>query len=459
MSNPSDQLNEMAARLKAFGVIMRLGHDLFSAADFTTACAMAVNNACPVVGYKSSTVVRMMERKADIVAQYAQVTVNQHTSHAVMMRDLCEKLGEQDEILELSSADAGKYGEPVSVLCPDECTLVVIPLKPPDFMKKADFRLLWVLEFDAKAPPYAMTAAKLLAASYSEALYSQKLAGGRVAFRPARMFSFKRIFLFLLLAGVIAVMFYRVPESVTTEFELVAPERQSTYAWFDGPILKCYKQDGELVKKGDLIAEYDMTQLQYRLSSAESSVRETEAELELKERASFNDRDRLGEIKLLQERLKSARVAVEEAKWYIDHSRLTAPSDGILALADTRAEFLTGKVVRTGDKIFDILGGAGMHAEIPVNERESSILLGKPSEVTLFLHTSPERPIIASVSEIRPYPELTEQRTYCYNVTAVLPESESSLNYGMRGIAKLHGEKVMLGYHLFKSIILYIRGI
>ena len=55
MPATADQIQEMAARLKAFGVIMRLGHDLFNAADFQTAAVMAVNNARPVVGFASST--------------------------------------------------------------------------------------------------------------------------------------------------------------------------------------------------------------------------------------------------------------------------------------------------------------------------------------------------------------------------------------------------------------------
>ena len=62
MPGPSDQLQEMAARLKAFGVMMRLGHDLFNAPDFQTAAVMAVNNARPVVGFRSSTLLQIRGR-------------------------------------------------------------------------------------------------------------------------------------------------------------------------------------------------------------------------------------------------------------------------------------------------------------------------------------------------------------------------------------------------------------
>ena len=35
----------------------------------------------------------------------------------------------------------------------------------------------------------------------------------------------------------------------------------------------------------------------------------------------------------------------------------------------------------------------------------------------------------------------------------------SNLRYGMRGIAKLRGDRVSLGYYLFKNLVIYLRRI
>lgn len=462
-------MNELAARLKAFGVIMRLGHDLFGAKDFQTAAVMAVNNARPVVGFGSSTLLRTENRKAEVISQYAQTAVNVHTRQAILQRDLLEMAGDLDDVREVSAANADEYGDGsvVRELCPGERTLMLVPLKPPPFLEKLPFRLVWLLEFEGKIPGYSGTAAKLLASSYAEALYCQD-AGTTFSsrFRGKKLLSWKKIFWLVVLLTLIFVMFQRIPEKVNTEFELKAPEITTVYANFDGPIAHCRRPDktlwknGDMVQVGDVIAEYDTSQLQFRLEAAKAAVRETEAELKLKETASFSDRDRLGEVKLLEARLASARIAVEEASWYLQNAQLKAPRNGTLQLFDERAELLEGKVVRTGDRIFNVLGGRGMHVKIPVNERDSSILLEKPESVTLFLHTSPDTPIEAQVQEISPAPELTEQRTYCYNVIAVLPESKAKdLKYGQRGIARVEGAEVSIGYFLFKSVILYFRGL
>ena len=365
MPGLADQLQEMAARLKAFGVMMRLGHDLFNAPDFATAAVMAVNNARPVVGFRSSTLLQIRGKKVDILSQYAQPVVNKHSRQAVLQRELLEITGQLEEMVEITAENADKYGNGNAVreLCPDGVTMLLVPLKAPPFLKKPAIQLVWLLEFDGKIPPYAMTAAKLLASSYAEALYCQLIDASRIrAFSRKKLINFKRIFWILILAATVYVMFLPIPEKVNAEFELKAPEISTVYAWFDGPIAECRRPDGKLwksgdeVKKGDVIAKYDTSQLEFRLENANAAIKELKEELDQKERAPFDAdrRDNRGEIKLLKARIESAEIAVKEARWYLDHADILAPCDGILQLTDQRAEALIGKAVRTGDRIFEL---------------------------------------------------------------------------------------------------------
>ena len=329
-------------------------------------------------------------------------------------------------------------------------------LRPPANLDHADVVFFWLLEYEKEIPAYVPNTFKLLAASASEALYYQRFCKSRL--REVKRHVKKRWVWGALLLLLTGAMFIRVPESATAEFTLKAPEITAAYAWFDGPIAACPVQDGEIVKKGDVIAEYDTDQLLYRLSSAQNALREIEAELALEQQNAFTDEERLGKVKLLEARRDTMQVAVREAQWYLEHARIMAPADGILALADGRAEQLAGKAVRTGDKLFEVFGGSGMVAEIPVNERDASVLR-REFRATLFLHTAPEDAIPAEILEISHYPELTEQKTYCYKVRVRLPEDSAGLRYGMRGVARLSGGNVSLGYRLFKSVVLYFRGL
>ena len=105
--------------------------------------------------------------------------------------------------------------------------------------------------------------------------------------------------------------------------------------------------------------------------------------------------------------------------------------------------------------MFDVYSGKGAVAEIQVDQREGSILLDK-FDVSLFLYTEPDKELSCKVVEVQQYPVINEQRTYCYKVRAELLNADS-LRYGMRGVAKLRGERVSLGYYLFKNIVIYLR--
>ncbi len=456
-----DPQSEWSNRLKAFGMILKLGEDLFAAPDFATACGMAVNSPRALLQFKRAAMLELSGGRARVVAQYAQVAVNRNSDVATLQSSLCERLDLSETPLTLSAADAPdldpEAGDALSRLLGERERMMIFRLEPPPFLGSVGFRLVWMLEFVDEIPKYAANAAGILARNYGAALYSHRCCRVSARTRLRRALRPRRVALYAAAALLAALMFLRVQESANAEFEVRPPRTVSAYAWFDGPIARCYKQDGDRVEKGELVAEYDAAQLAFRLANAESQAREIEKELDLERSAAFSDRTRLGRVQLIEARLNGARVAVEEAKWYMAHAKLTAPESGTLALADGRAELLTNRAVRTGDRIFDVYAGDGAVAEILVNERDSSILQGTP-EVTLFLYTRPEAAIPGRVLAAGNYPELTEQRVYCYRVRAAM-EGAGTLRYGMRGIAKLRGERVALGYYLFKNLVIHLRRI
>ncbi len=441
---------DLAARLKAIALILKYGHDLFGAGNFDDAAALAVNNSRSLLNFRTASLLELAGGKSRVIAQYGQVQTNPHSRLAVLQNRLAESLEFGAEPLTVT-ADNGLPEE----LAQNNAVYFCLKLEPPaNTGGNVDFTFIWLLEYEKEVPAYVVNTAKLMANSVAEALYYQRLCKSQ--FWSVKRHAKKRWIWAALALVVLGAMFIRVPEGATAEFTLKAPDITGAYAWFDGPIAKCLKQDGEMVKKGEVIAEYDTGQLKYRLASAGSALREIEAELSLEQQNAFNEQERLGKVRLLEARRDTVKVSVEEAEWYLAHARVTAPADGILVLADGRAEQLAGKAVRSGEKLFEIYGGAGMAAEIPVSEREASVLRGELT-ATLFLYTAPETAIPVRILEVSHYPELTEQKTYCYKVRARLPDDMTGLRYGMRGVAKISGGRVSLGYRLFKSVVLYLR--
>lgn len=458
---PETQQNirELTNRLKAFGVIFKIGREMSEAQDFSSAAAIAVNSTEILLHFRRSAIVECSGSSFSLAAQYAQVVPNGHSELAGFQLDICRELDLEPGkscLLQLGeNSYSGRFNAALGELLQDDDGLIAIALPEPGFARGNGSRFIWLLEFSGTPANYVMPTVNLLAGGIGDALYAHKYCRNiSAAKRLTRGVSRFRILLGVL-AVVLVAMFIPVSEQVNAEFVLRAPEITGAYALFDGPIAECRKQDGERVKKGDVIAVYDTSQLRFRLDSARNRLAEAEKEYELENTASFSDRSRLGKVPLLAAKVDSAAVDVKEAKWYLAHSEIKAPADGILALADGRAELLRNRVVRTGDRLFDIYGGKGMSAEIRVDEKDSSILLGNIT-VRLFLYTQPEKAIRTRITDVRQYPEITEQNTWCYKVLADL-QSDMPLRYGMRGIAKISGKKVSLGYFLFKNAVLYFR--
>ena len=433
---------DAASRLKTLAFMLKFGHDLFSAPDIETVAAMAANDTRAVLAFRNSMLFELNDKGQPVLlGQFAQSICNPASSAAASFKELLENAEFDTQNCCIVPEKNGKYK---SLCC---------KLTSPG---KDGSSFVWVMEYEDDIPENIVNAAKLLGRSVAEALAFAKLSENSIWKRRKRI---KTVWKYAALFAIVtAAMFIPVPESTTAEFMLQPSRTTAAYAWFDGPIGKCFKQEGDLVRKGERIARYDTAQMEYKLANARSALSEAEAELALEQQNAFTDESKLGKAKLLQAKCESMQIAVKEAQWYLAHADIVAPADGILALTDGRAEQLTGKAVRTGDKLFEILSTDDIAAKILVPEQESSVLQNNFT-ARLYLYTKPEQPIAAEVQEIATHPELTERQNYCYPVTVKLSDRETAadLRFGMRGTAKLSGKTIFAGYYLFKNLILYFR--
>ena len=445
--------DEAAAKLRTFAFVLKFGNDLMNAANFDEAAARAVNDSRPLLDFRSAALFEVSGRKAELAAQSGIPEKNPRAKVALQQQELLQKLSWDDESFMVLDRENGLPDE----LAGDGLKYFICKLPRPASVPEKAPEFILLLEYEREIPAFVENMVKIAGNSIAGALYFH-LAAGKKGF-PVRRRRGKRIFWLLVLLLVFGLMFIRVPESTTAEFTLQPEVVMPVYARFDGSIVECLKEDGSQVVEGEIIARYDTAIFQYRCRQAQSELAELEAEIALEERNAFTDAEKMGKVQLLYARRRSLEIAIAEAQWFLDNSEIRAPVSGVLVLQGGRAGSVTGRSVRTGDIIFEIYSGSCIIAEIPVNETDSSILQNNDLAVELFLHTAPQEEIPAEVVEIAAYPELTGQKRYCYMVRAQLPDTGNGLKYGMRGIAKLYSGEVTLGYRLFKSALLYFRGL
>ena len=179
-----NKLTELQARLKIFGMIFRIGSDLFRAPDFETACGMAVNNPAVLLKFKRATLLEDCGGTLRILAQYGQVAVNPHSEVASRQLALLGQMElVQDKPLRLRRRpEAGTENDPqIQVMLDDlleeDGELIAFSLPVPAFLGDPGFSLVWLLEYDTPIPAYALTSASLLVHDLGEALFCHRCCG------------------------------------------------------------------------------------------------------------------------------------------------------------------------------------------------------------------------------------------------------------------------------------------
>ena len=95
----------LSARLKAFALMLKYGHDLFEAKDFSTAAALAVSNSRTLLNFRTASLLELADGKAQVIAQYGQPEANSHSRLAVVQSRFVESLELDAEPRTVTAAD------------------------------------------------------------------------------------------------------------------------------------------------------------------------------------------------------------------------------------------------------------------------------------------------------------------------------------------------------------------
>ncbi len=462
------ELLKARGKLNALSAVLRLGHESFEKKDLVQWAGHVVNNSVLAVPYSRSALLDFRGLSAKVLAVSNQPEVNNNSEYTINLMYLSSALGNLSRAVVvdkefLQSRDAGPRAfEALDYFMETSKALMAMPIIPPDSPEDNEELLVWVVEFENKRSAAAASALlPLLCRHYSESLqYAlsgrrknvfKSLVGGRTIFKPSRVIST------LLFIFVICLFTVKVRENIAAEAEIIPEVEHIYYAPFDGIIDKCFgNESGIFVKKGTTVLKYDNEELAFRLLAAENEYNKIKAKLDLIQNESFNDISKRGQVKLLSIQKERAKIDIDRNRWQLKKSEMKAEISGTLDIGD--ADKLIGRAVRAGEKLFEIVSTGNLIALVYLNERNASVL-SKDSVVILYLHNSPETPIKCVVKRVSPKPVLTEKRVFCYLIRLEMLNPPTDIICGQRGIARISGPRVRLGYYLFRNIVLWWRRV
>lgn len=208
----------------------------------------------------------------------------------------------------------------------------------------------------------------------------------------------------------------------------------------EGKITDLYFDEGDRIKKGDIIARLDTSEVMANLRKAEAQLKQAEVnlsntEIEYKRKESLYKEHLLSKQQFddVNTRLLLARAAIEDAKAAYDVARLQyeysfikAPVSGIVADRSVKI----GDTTVPGQRIVSIVDPSALYISAPIDEADvSRVSLGQEVRITMDAYLG--RTFSGKVIRISPIVTGTRLETRTFEVRVSVPEEEIIIKPGM----------------------------
>jgi len=257
----------------------------------------------------------------------------------------------------------------------------------------------------------------------------------------------------LALAAVVA-LFIPVRQSVLAPAEVIALEAQAIAAPMDGVVKSFSVQPNRPVRRGEVIFTLDDTTLRNRREVAIKALEVARADALLAAQKAFDSLQAKGEFGTLQGRVREREAEVAYLNELLSRVEVRAPAGGVAIYGDPNDWI--GRPVVTGERIVLLADpkDAGVLVWLPVAD---AINLNPGAEMRVFLHVAPLSPYAAKLTQTSYQAALSPEGVASYRIRGSFDGLAAEARVGLKGTAKLYGERVLLAYVLFRRPLAALR--
>ncbi len=252
----------------------------------------------------------------------------------------------------------------------------------------------------------------------------------------------------------LALLALPVPQSALAPAQVVASEPTLVAAPLDGVIAAFAVEPNQPVAAGQELLRFDDTTLRSQRDIARRTLDVAQAELHRASQGAFTDRESSAQLALLQSRVKLRQSELDYAEALLQRVVVRAERAGIAIFGD--AQQWIGRPVRTGERILQLAEPqrAELRIELPVG---AALTLQPGADIELFLDNSPLRSRDATLTLASYEAESTPDGTLAFRLQADFDDGEEIPRIGLRGTAKVYGERSSLFMYLFRRPLSALR--
>lgn len=253
--------------------------------------------------------------------------------------------------------------------------------------------------------------------------------------------------------ALLAVLLFPVRLTVLAPGELVAANPATIRAPLDGVIAEFSVRPNQAVSAGQPLFSFDQAPIGSRLDVAREGLATAQAEYRQTAQMILNDPRAKTQLAALLGKIAEKQAQAAFLEGQAQRSRVLAPHAGI-ALFDDPSEWI-GRPVQTGERIMQVAAADDVEIEAWVAIGDA-IPLAERAPLKLYLAAAPLTPLEASVRYMSHRATARPDGSYAYRVRARL-DGATSQRIGLKGTAKLGGERVPLLYWILRRPLASIR--
>lgn len=254
-------------------------------------------------------------------------------------------------------------------------------------------------------------------------------------------------------AVLLAVLSFPVRLTVLAPGELVPANPATIRAPLDGVIAAFSVRPNQVVAAGQPLFSFDQAPIGSRLDVAREALSTAQAEYRQNAQLMLNDPRARSQLAGALGKVAEKQAQADFLEGQAQRSRVLAPQAGIV-LFDDPSEWI-GRPVQTGERIMQVAAPDDVEIEawVPIGD---AIPLADDAPLHLYLATTPLSPLNGRLRYMSHRAVARPDGSYAYRVRARL-DAPSGQRIGLKGTAKLGGERAPLIYWMLRRPLASIR--
>jgi len=218
----------------------------------------------------------------------------------------------------------------------------------------------------------------------------------------------------------------------------------------DGEVRELHVEEGDSVRKDQILATLDGDRLRLELSESRARLRKMQRDFERNKELQDKGLISQGDFEKIQYDLEALEASYNLASLELDYTQIRAPIDGVIS----ERYLKLGNTIKTGDPVFRVTSLDPLVAYLFVPEREfRQIVAGQP--VQIEIDALPGTVINATVTRVSP---IVDPETGTFKITIEIPAAGQRIKPGMFGRMRVVYDKHEDVLQIPRSAILETAG-